>query len=70
MANCPLHRLAREHADLVCGVGLRPRHGAVDSVKGASYRLDLDPAPIVAAGDSSPPSRVVDLLATDGASES
>jgi predicted ArsR family transcriptional regulator len=45
LANCPFHRLAREHTDLVCGVNLRLLHGVVDSIDGASYRLDLDPAP-------------------------
>jgi predicted ArsR family transcriptional regulator len=46
LANCPFHRLARDHRDLVCGMNLDFLDGVLDGL-GAAGRLTarLDPAP-------------------------
>jgi predicted ArsR family transcriptional regulator len=44
LANCPFHRLAREHTDLVCGVNLKLLQGLADSLA-EPPAVRLDPAP-------------------------
>lgn len=44
LANCPFHRLAREHTDLVCGVNLRLLQGLADT-QPTSPAVRLEPAP-------------------------
>ena len=43
LRNCPFHRLAREHTDLVCGMNLALT-GVVQAL-GGDVRPRLDPAP-------------------------
>ena len=38
LANCPFHRLAREHTELVCGMNLRLLDGVLDGVGGPGAR--------------------------------
>jgi predicted ArsR family transcriptional regulator len=45
LANCPFHALAREHADLVCGMNLDLLTGMLDSCDSGGVRARLDPAP-------------------------
>jgi predicted ArsR family transcriptional regulator len=44
LRNCPFHRVAREHTDLVCGLNLKLLRGLVDA-QPKPYALRLDPAP-------------------------
>jgi hypothetical protein len=46
LANCPFHRLAQEHRDLVCGMNLDLLDGVIDGI-GASGTLAarLEPVP-------------------------
>lgn len=45
LANCPFHRLATRHTDLVCGMNLRLMEGLIDGVGATDVRARLDPAP-------------------------
>lgn len=42
LRNCPFHRLAREHTDLVCGMNLAMLAGVTQSL-GAGYEARLEP---------------------------
>jgi predicted ArsR family transcriptional regulator len=44
LANCPFHRIAREHTDLVCGVNLRLLQGLADTQANPPV-VSLEPAP-------------------------
>ena len=44
LGNCPFHRLAREHTDLVCGVNLRLLQGLADTQPN-SPAVRLEPVP-------------------------
>lgn len=44
LRNCPFHRLAREHTELICGMNLSMLSSVLDAV-GAEYEARLDPAP-------------------------
>ncbi len=44
LGNCPFHRLAQQHTELVCGMNLALLAGAVAAV-GADATVRLDPAP-------------------------
>ncbi len=41
--NCPFHRLAREHTELVCGMNLCLLEGAVAELEGVGLRAELEP---------------------------
>jgi len=43
LANCPFHRLAEAHRDLVCGMNLDLLGGLSEAVGGRSVRLDPEP---------------------------
>ena len=46
LANCPFHRLADEHRDLVCGMNLDFVDGVLDGIGRADcVTARLDPAP-------------------------
>jgi predicted ArsR family transcriptional regulator len=45
MANCPFHRLATEHTDLVCGMNLAMLSAVVDELRDPRLTTRLDPAP-------------------------
>ena len=45
LANCPFHRLAREHTQLVCGMNLRLLEGVVDGVGTTDLEPRLEPSP-------------------------
>ena len=45
LANCPFHRLAREHTELVCGMNLRLLEGVVDGVGTTDLEPRLEPSP-------------------------
>jgi predicted ArsR family transcriptional regulator len=45
LANCPFHRLAREHTELVCGMNLRLLEGVVDGVGTTDLEPRLEPFP-------------------------
>lgn len=44
LANCPFHRLAQRHPEIVCGLNLELLHGVAEAVD-ASDEVVLDPAP-------------------------
>jgi predicted ArsR family transcriptional regulator len=44
LANCPFHRLARRHTDVVCGLNLELLRGAAEAT-GSFRQAVLDPAP-------------------------
>jgi predicted ArsR family transcriptional regulator len=44
LANCPFHRLARQHTELVCHLNLHLLRGVAEGV-GDQHRIVLDPAP-------------------------
>lgn len=44
LRNCPFHRLAREHTELICGMNLAML-GAVTESTGDAYEARLDPGP-------------------------
>ncbi len=44
LRNCPFHRLAREHTELVCGMNLSLMRGVLESA-GVAAQATLDPAP-------------------------
>jgi predicted ArsR family transcriptional regulator len=43
LTNCPFHRLAREHTDLVCGLNLRLLAAALDDLGGTGLAAHLEP---------------------------
>ena len=43
LANCPFHALAREQADLVCGMNLRLLEGVLDGASASGLRARLRP---------------------------
>ena len=45
LANCPFHRLARDHTELVCGMNLRLIGGVLDGVGSAGLVARLLPTP-------------------------
>ena len=45
LANCPFHRLAREHTELVCGMNLRLVDGVLEGVLAAGLAASLQPSP-------------------------
>jgi predicted ArsR family transcriptional regulator len=45
LANCPFHRLASEHMDLVCGMNLAMLGSLVADLDGAGLSAGLEPAP-------------------------
>ncbi|WP_116452404.1 helix-turn-helix transcriptional regulator [Blastococcus litoris] len=45
LANCPFHRLAREHTELVCGMNLRLLEGVLDGAGDARRVARLQPSP-------------------------
>jgi predicted ArsR family transcriptional regulator len=45
LANCPFHRLARTHTELVCGMNLRLLDGVLDGVPDAGLVARLQPSP-------------------------
>ena len=44
LGNCPFHRLARTHTQLVCGMNLHLLDGVLDAVPEAGLRAGLCPA--------------------------
>jgi predicted ArsR family transcriptional regulator len=45
LANCPFHTLAREHAELVCGMNLHLLEGVLDGVPSSGLTARLRPVP-------------------------
>lgn len=45
LANCPFHRLAKAHTELVCGMNLHLLRGLLDVTPDAGYTAGLDPGP-------------------------
>jgi predicted ArsR family transcriptional regulator len=45
LVNCPFHRLARTHTELVCGMNLRLIDGVLDGIPGAGLAAFLRPTP-------------------------
>jgi len=45
LRNCPFHRLAQEHQELVCGLNLRLIEGAITGSRQPRARARLSPAP-------------------------
>lgn len=45
LANCPFHRLAQQHTDLVCGMNLCLLTGLLDGLSTTGFTARLDPAP-------------------------
>ncbi|SNS12219.1 hypothetical protein [Actinoplanes regularis] len=45
LANCPFHRLARQHTELVCGMNLDLIDGLLDAVGATGLSARLDPGP-------------------------
>jgi predicted ArsR family transcriptional regulator len=45
LRNCPFHRLARAHTDLVCGLNLDVLTAVVDNQPGCGLLAELDPGP-------------------------
>jgi predicted ArsR family transcriptional regulator len=45
LANCPFHRLARSHTELVCGMNLRLLDGVLDGVPETGLTARLQPSP-------------------------
>jgi predicted ArsR family transcriptional regulator len=43
LANCPFHRLARSHTELVCGMNLQLITGILDAAPAAPYTAELEP---------------------------
>ncbi|MBW3621750.1 MAG: transcriptional regulator, partial [Actinobacteria bacterium] len=44
LRNCPFHRLAQHHTELICGMNLAMLGASVE-VAGAEFAATLDPAP-------------------------
>lgn len=45
LANCPFHRLAREHTELVCGMNLRLLGGVLEGATAGDLTARLQPSP-------------------------
>jgi len=45
LANCPFHRLAQEHTELVCGMNLRLVDGVLEGVAARALTARLQPSP-------------------------
>ena len=45
LLNCPFHRLAQEHRDLVCGLNLRLIEGVITESTRPQARAELEPSP-------------------------
>jgi predicted ArsR family transcriptional regulator len=45
LGNCPFHRLARQHTDLVCHLNLELLRGAADAADDRRHTVVLDPGP-------------------------
>jgi len=45
LANCPFHRLAREHTELVCGMNLRLLAGVLEGATAGELAAGLQPSP-------------------------
>lgn len=45
LRNCPFHRLAREHTELVCGINLAMMAGVIARMDAPGVQAALDPAP-------------------------
>jgi len=45
LGNCPFHRLARDHTELVCGLNLELLRGVADGADEPGTTMVLDPAP-------------------------
>ena len=45
LINCPFHRLARQHTELVCGMNLRVIDGLLDGLPGTGLTARLEPRP-------------------------
>ena len=45
LRNCPFHRLAQEHTELVCGINLCFVEGVLDAVDDEGYAAHLRPRP-------------------------
>jgi predicted ArsR family transcriptional regulator len=45
LANCPFHRLARRHTELICGLNLELLRGIAEGAEEPQYTMALDPAP-------------------------
>jgi predicted ArsR family transcriptional regulator len=45
LANCPFHRLAREHTELVCGMNLRLLDGVLAGAAAGRFAARLQPSP-------------------------
>jgi predicted ArsR family transcriptional regulator len=45
LVNCPFHRLARTHTELVCGMNLRLINGVLDGIPGTGLAASLRPTP-------------------------
>ena len=45
LGNCPFHNLARQHAELVCGMNLHLLKGLLDGLECAAYTARLAPSP-------------------------
>jgi predicted ArsR family transcriptional regulator len=45
LANCPFHRLAREHTELVCGMNLRLLAGVLEGATAGGLTARLQPSP-------------------------
>jgi predicted ArsR family transcriptional regulator len=45
LVNCPIHALAPELTELVCGMNLELMNGLVDDVEGSALEARLEPAP-------------------------
>jgi predicted ArsR family transcriptional regulator len=45
LANCPFHRLAQEHAELICGMNLRLLDGVLDGIPSSGLAARLHPTP-------------------------
>ncbi len=45
LANCPFHRLARRHTELVCHLNLQLLRGAAEAAGDEQHTIVLDPAP-------------------------
>lgn len=43
LRNCPFHRLAQEHTELVCGLNLSVLQAVLDDVGGTGLRAELEP---------------------------
>jgi predicted ArsR family transcriptional regulator len=45
LRNCPFHKLARQHTELVCGMNLCLLRAAIDGVDGTGFEARLEPEP-------------------------